>query len=95
MASRYVEVMYRDGPPMLASIDERTPNKVNGHGTVGDLQRRGYTITPLVALTPERVAALRYALGQGWDEYNATLDEAQPHIAALREMMMEDDDESA
>jgi hypothetical protein len=57
--TRYVEVIYLDGPPCLTSIDDRTPNKVNGYGNIDDLVQRGYTVTPLIALTPQRVAALQ------------------------------------
>ena len=54
----YVEIAYLDGPPMLASIDSRTPNKVRGHGDIIELRQRGYTIVPLVRMTSERRSAL-------------------------------------
>jgi len=63
MASRYVEVTYLDGPPMLTSIDERTPNKVNGYGDIADIRQRGYVVIPLIPLTPEVRDALSIVLG--------------------------------
>lgn len=49
----------------------------------------GYTFTPLVAMTPERVEALRYILANSLDEYNETLPETQGHLATLRAMLAE------
>jgi len=62
MATKYVELTYLDGPPMFASVDSRTPNKVSGHGDITELQRRGYKIVTLVLATPERINALEDAL---------------------------------
>lgn len=38
-------------------------------------------------LNAEVVAALTYALNEGWDEYNITLPETQPHLATLRALL--------
>lgn len=43
---------------------------------------------PCVEMTEARVAALQAAL-DGWDEYNATLDEVRPHVETLRQMLAE------
>lgn len=87
--SKHVEVTYLDGPPMLSSIDERTPSKVNGYGNIAELRQRGYTVTPLVAMTPERVAALLalldfvdYYIGEGY-----SMDDMEPHAETVRAML--------
>ena len=80
----HVEVIYLDSPPMLSSIDSRTPNKVNGYGDIASLRQRGYIITPLVPMTPALIAALDKVIG-----YHESMHAFVPETQLLRELLRE------